>query len=97
MIHSNSLHALNQNRQLRRTAGMQPRIIDVICTASRLVQERLLGIASGARHRSISMLRARVFWGTPSFFQFERQGPVQQRLGPGLTRESGSFWTISRW
>ena len=43
------------------------------------------------------VLRALGTHGNPAYFQFERRGPVQQRLGPGVWRESDSFWPISQW
>jgi hypothetical protein len=50
---------------------------------------------AGALHTRLSSRR--VMWGTPSFFDLERPGPGQRRLGPGLSRESDSFWPLSEW
>jgi hypothetical protein len=86
VIPSNSLRALNQNRQTSPSVTIQGRIVDVIGTACRIWREHVRVIA-----------QARVFWSTPAFFEFERGGPVHQRLGPGLSRESDSFWPISEW
>jgi hypothetical protein len=86
VIHSNGLRALNQNGYRGRSVNIQGRIADVIAIACRISREHVRVIAKG-----------RIFWGTPAFIEFEHKGPVHQRLGPGLSRESDSFWPISEW
>ena len=51
----------------------------------------------GSREHVRVIARGRIFWSTPAFFELEHKGPVHQRLGPGLSRESDSFWPISEW
>jgi hypothetical protein len=91
MIHSNGLHTFN-SRSLSRSA-----MPGLICEHGKIWGEHMQYVAGTVHHLAVSVLRARVFWGTPAFFQFERMGPVHQRLGPGLSRESDSFWVVSEW
>jgi hypothetical protein len=44
-----------------------------------------------------ALLSALGSWANPSFFEPGRGGPAEQRLGPGLSRESDSFWPLSQW
>ena len=97
MIHSNSLHVLNQRRPMCGSVDVQRRIVDVISTECRTLWMQLRVVANAAASTSISVPRVRTLWGTPAFFQFERRGPAHQRLGPGLSRESDSFWAVSEW
>jgi hypothetical protein len=46
---------------------------------------------------AIGVLRAVGRSGNPPYFELERRGPVERRLGPGLYRVSDSFWPISEW
>lgn len=59
--------------------------------------ELLQAIARQARSAARTVLGAVASASTPTFFDLERQGPVQRRLGPGLSRESDSFWPLSEW
>lgn len=93
MIHSNSLHTLNENGYARRSVHVRDRILAAIYANCALWGARMRGIGSVAS----SVRRPRVFWGTPAFFEFEHRGPVHERLGPGLSRASDSFWPISEW
>src|SRR5215472_12849255 len=54
-------------------------------------------IGNSPRRTGASLLRLRVVWGTPAFFRFERRGPFQRRLGPGLWKDPDSFWPVSEW
>ncbi len=54
-------------------------------------------VASRVLTMTTALLRALAVYGNPPYFQLERSGPVQQRLGPGVSRESDSFWPISQW
>lgn len=59
---------------------------------------RPLIIAQRVRTLTHSLLGAIAAYGNPSFFDFERQGPVHHSLGGGVSRVSDSFWPISeRW
>jgi hypothetical protein len=51
--------------------------------------------ADKAKAVTVTVLGALAAWGSPSFFELERRGPTVQRLGPGLSRESDSFWPLS--
>jgi hypothetical protein len=65
-----------------RSAGWRHRL-QVLAAQARAVTVRLLGaVASGLG---------------PSYFELERRAPIQTRLGPGLSRESDSFWPLSEW
>jgi hypothetical protein len=46
---------------------------------------------------AIALLGTVASWGNPRFFERERRDPTFQRLGPGLGRESDSFWPLSQW
>jgi hypothetical protein len=74
--------------QARVAAGSRPR--------SPWWQQCVQLIARSPRRAGAALLRFRV-WGTPALFQFERQGPVQRQLGPGLSRDSDAFWAVSEW
>jgi hypothetical protein len=60
-------------------------------------QKRLPGVVTQAKTATAALLRALASVGSPAFFELERRGPTQQRLGPGLIRESDSFWPLSQW
>ena len=91
------LHVLNQSSPMCGSVDVQRRIVDVIRTECRTRWMQLRVVANAAASTSISVPSVRILWGTPAFFQFERGGPVHQRLGPGLSRESDSFWAVSEW
>jgi hypothetical protein len=87
MIHVTDTRPFNQDHHVRRSfeAGFRaagPSVAQSV--APRCL--RRIAIAPG------SLLRALARWGNPGFFELERRGPVQTRLGPGLSRESDSFW-----
>jgi hypothetical protein len=65
-----------------RSTGWQKRL----CVFSR----QILAVA-------IALLRSLASAGNPPFFELERRGPVEHRLGPGLTRDIDSFWPLSQW
>jgi len=46
---------------------------------------------------TIALWHALTEWCKPSFFELERRAPEHRRLGPGLSRESDSFWPLSEW
>jgi hypothetical protein len=54
-------------------------------------------LSGAVAHTMIGLLRALAMSGNPPYFELERRGPVEQRLGPGLSRVSDSFWPISEW
>jgi len=65
------------------SAEFRYRLHVLAAQAARVVTKALPGaIASGV---------------SPSYFDLERYGPSQTRLGPGLSRESDSFWPLSEW
>jgi hypothetical protein len=69
------------------------------CTASPSPawRTRVQGVANRAQTLMISVLAALAASSSPTYFDLERQGPVEHRLGPGLSRESDSFWPLSNW
>jgi hypothetical protein len=71
----------------------------VECTASHSTawRTRLQVIASHAQALSISVLAALAASSSPTYFDLAHQGPVEHLLGPGLSRESDSFWPLSHW
>jgi hypothetical protein len=75
----------------------QTRVAEGGRARSPLWQQCIQLIGHSLRRMGASLLRLRVVWGTPAFFQFERQGPVQRRLGPGLSRDPDGFWPVSEW
>ena len=54
-------------------------------------------VASQALTITTGLLRALAGYGNPPYLELERRGPVQQRLGRGVIRESDTFWPISQW
>ena len=58
---------------------------------------RLSAVCDSATARARSLLQARAIRPTAWYFQLERRGPIEVRLGPGLTRPSDSFWAHSEW
>jgi hypothetical protein len=70
---------------------------DVTDTRSTGWRERLQVVAAQARTVTIALLGALASSARPSYFELERRGPTQRRLGPGLSRESDSFWPLSEW
>ena len=60
-------------------------------------QAPLQVVVAHTKALTISVLGALASCGNPSFFQLERRGPTHERLGPGLSRESDSFWPLSNW
>jgi hypothetical protein len=66
-------------------------------TRSAAFRKRAGTVAGRALIMATALLRALVTYGNPPYFQLEQKGPVQQRLGPGLCRESDAFWPISQW
>jgi hypothetical protein len=65
-----------------RTSDWLKRFQVVAKHASTLVMALLSSLSSGVR---------------PSYFELEQRGPTHHRLGPGLSRESDSFWPLSEW
>jgi hypothetical protein len=53
--------------------------------------------STGVRRAASALGGALAFCGNPAFFQFERKGPVETRLGPGVSRVSDSFWPSTEW
>ncbi len=66
-------------------------------TRSAALRKRVGIVASRALTMTAALLRALAAYGNPPYFQLERRGPVQQWLGPGVSRESDSFWPMSQW
>jgi hypothetical protein len=60
-------------------------------------RKRLWAVAKQARATTIAVLGTFATQGNPSFFELERRTPADHRLGPGLSRESDSFWPLSEW
>jgi hypothetical protein len=60
-------------------------------TRSTAVRKQVCIVASRTLTMTIALLRALAAYGNPPYFQLERRGPVQQRLAPGVSRESDSF------
>jgi hypothetical protein len=75
----------------------QPRVLEDSRARKHWWQQCIQLIGQSPRRTGAALLRFRVVWGTPSLFQFERRGPVQRRLGPGLSRDSDAFWPVSEW
>jgi hypothetical protein len=65
-------------------------------TRSTRWRDRLQVLAAQTRTVTIAVLGAVAAGTSPSYFDIER-GPTQTRLGPGLSRESDSFWPLSEW
>jgi hypothetical protein len=53
--------------------------------------------ADRAKAVTIALIGALATCGSPSFCELERRSPTVLRLGPGLSRESDSFWPLSEW
>jgi hypothetical protein len=66
-------------------------------TRSAALRKQVGIFASRALTMTTALLRALAAYGNPPYFQLERRGPVQQWLGPGVSRESDSFWPMSQW
>ncbi len=79
MIHLTDTQPFNPDHHVRRSfeAGSPGRQIPSV--AQSVARRCLRIIAEGAG----SLLRALARWGNPGFFELERRGPVQTRLGPG--------------
>jgi hypothetical protein len=60
-------------------------------------RERLQVVARHASTLTIALLGLLASGVRPSYFELERRGPTRERLGPGLSRESDSFWPLSEW
>jgi hypothetical protein len=71
--------------------------VEGTATQSRGWSAPLQGIAKRAQTVTISMLAALAASSAPTYFDVGRQRPVEQRLGPGLSRELDSFWPLSHW
>jgi hypothetical protein len=81
-------------------------VADIRSRDSEAWRARLRSMGGGARLRSMydavaalpkSLVRVRPFRAGAWYFQLERQGPFETRLGPGLSRASDSFWALSEW
>jgi hypothetical protein len=70
---------------------------ELTTTRSAAMRKQVGIVASRALTMTAALLRAFAAYGNPPYFQLERRGPVQQWLGPGVSRESDSFWPISQW
>ena len=89
-------HVPNPAPHVRRLADMG-NVVEFTGSHSTGWRQRLPAVVTQARTATIALLGALASVGSPSFFQLERRGPTQQRLGPGLIRESDSFWPLSQW
>ena len=72
-------------------------VIDATRNQSIGWRARLHVVLAQAGAVRIALLAALAAWATLWYFEFERRGPTHQRLGPGLSRESDSFWAQSEW
>jgi hypothetical protein len=71
--------------------------VELTTTRSTGWRDRLHVFAAHAREVAIAMLTALALGVSPSYFDLQRDGPSQTRLGPGLSRESDSYWPLSEW
>ena len=86
------------NNQLSGRAANALRDVGAFSMArARTYRDVLLGIWGHARAIRLGLPHLRLFGGNPAFFEFERRGANRNRLGPGLSRESDSFWPLSEW
>ena len=92
MMHLTDTQAFNPDHHVRRAFEAGFGAADPFVAQS-VARRCVRIIAEGAG----SLLSALARWGNPGFFEFERRGPIQTRLGPGLSRESDSFWPLSEW
>jgi hypothetical protein len=72
-------------------------VINVASTRFTVWQARLQVVAAQARAVGIAVLETLAARETTWDVESERRGPIHQRLGPGLRRESDSFWALSEW
>jgi hypothetical protein len=76
------------------STAISAEVTDVQTTAWR---KRLQTVARHASTLTMALLGALSSSVHPSYFDLEQLGPTHQRLGPGLSRESDSFWPLSEW
>jgi len=81
----------------RALAGVSAERAGAIPARSTSLRTQLTSVAGNVMTRTIALLQAFAACGNPSYFELERTGPVQQQLGPWVSRESDSFWPISQW
>jgi hypothetical protein len=60
-------------------------------------RQRVQGVAEHAATLTMALLGSLASGVRPSYFELEQRGPTHDRLGPGLSRESDSFWPLSEW
>jgi hypothetical protein len=72
-------------------------VVDVTGTRSTRWRKPLDVVAAQAKTVIVALLGAVASGVSPSYFDLARRGPTTQRLGPGLSRESDSFWPLSEW
>jgi hypothetical protein len=72
-------------------------LVEPTTTPSTGWRDRLQVLAAQVRTVASALLGAVALGVSPSYFELERHGPIQTRLGPGLSRESDSFWPLSEW
>jgi hypothetical protein len=72
-------------------------VVDLSTTRSAGWRDRLQVLGAHARAVTIAVLGAVAAGVSPSYFELEQRGPTHTRLGPGLSRESDSFWPLSEW
>jgi hypothetical protein len=97
MIHATDPRSVSPDRYLPRSVEAQFDAADFTGTRTGRWHARLRTIAKRGREKCMSLLGASFFWGCPSFLELERQSPVHLRLGPGVSRDSDSFWAVSEW
>jgi hypothetical protein len=72
-------------------------VVELTTTRSTAWRDGLNVLTTHARTVANALLGAVALGVSPSYFELERRGPTQARLGPGLSRESDSFWPLSEW
>jgi hypothetical protein len=72
-------------------------VAELTTTQSTTWRDRLNVLTAHARTVTNALLGAVALGVSPSYFELERRAPTQTRLGPGLSRESDSFWPLSEW
>jgi hypothetical protein len=70
-------------------------VVEAPDARSRGWRERLVVVGVKAEAVTMALLGALASGVRPSYFELERRGPTHQRLGPGLSRESDSFWPLA--
>jgi hypothetical protein len=97
MIHVADAASVNRDHNVYAAFEAQSQLADLSARPSSAWRTGASAIVERARHGAISLWHVLASCGNPGYFEFERRGPVQQRLGPGLSRESDSFWPLSEW